>query len=342
MMTSATCVQIHKPHTDDQPLWDLILGYLPQRVLLLAHDLKLFPLLAQQPRSIAEICQSLNIESRPAFAMLSVLVSVGLVEEQAGNYSLTPLAEDYLLASSSTYVGGVLDSMIANDTVVFSFESLKRAVLTNSPQFQGFETFEQQMDLARLFTRSMHSHSMAAALAWPKAIDLSGYKQLLDIGGGSGTHSITAILKWSALKAIVLDLQPVCEVAKEFIAQYGLENRIQTHSSNMWEEQFPVADCHFYADIYHDWTPEKGRFLTQKSFDSLPSGGRLIIHEMLYNDSKFGPQTVANYNFTMLVTMQGQQYSGRELSTLLSEVGFVDVEVIPTTGYWSIVTGCKP
>jgi protein-L-isoaspartate O-methyltransferase len=349
-MSQATCVEmtpngvatLRKPRTEDGQLLDIILGHIPQRVLLLAYDLKLFPLLGEKPRSLSEICAALNIETRPAFAMLSVLVSIKLVEEREGDYSLTPLAEDYLLESSSTYFGGVLDSMIVSDSVVFSFKSLKQAVLTNSPQFKAFEVFAQQADLARSFTHSMHSHSMAAALAWPAAIDLSGYKRLLDIGGGSGAHSIAAALKWSALQAIVLDLQSVCEVAQEFIARYGLENRIKTHSSDMWQDPFPAADIHFYADIYHDWPPENGWFLTQKSFESLPSGGRLIVHEMLYNDTKTDPLTVASYNFTMLVTMQGQQYSRRELSAMLAEVWFVDVEVIPTVGYWNIVTGSKP
>jgi hypothetical protein len=44
----------------------------------------------------------------------------------------------------------------------------------------------------------------------------------------------------------------------------------------------------------------------------------------------------------MLAWTEGEQYSGRELSTMLAEVGFIDVEVKPTWGYWSIVTGRKP
>ena len=38
----------------------------------------------------------------------------------------------------------------------------------------------------------------------------------------------------------------------------------------------------------------------------------------------------------------GQEYSGKELSDMLAEAGFVDIEVISTLGYWSIVTGRKP
>jgi hypothetical protein len=44
----------------------------------------------------------------------------------------------------------------------------------------------------------------------------------------------------------------------------------------------------------------------------------------------------------MLLWTEGQQYSGVELSAMLTEAGFTDIEVKPTFGYWSIVTGRKP
>jgi len=94
--------------------------------------------------------------------------------------------------------------------------------------------------------------------------------------------------------------------------------------------------------IYHDWPPEKCRFLTQKSFENLESAGRIIIHEMLYQDDKTGPFPVAAGNIGTLLWTEGQQYSGRELSALLTEAGFTDIEMKPTWGYWSIVTGRKP
>jgi hypothetical protein len=37
-----------------------------------------------------------------------------------------------------------------------------------------------------------------------------------------------------------------------------------------------------------------------------------------------------------------RQYSGRELSGMLEEAGFSDIEVTPTFGYYSTVIGRKP
>src|SRR5262249_61326274 len=113
----------------------------------------------------------------------------GLAEERDGCYSLTPVAEDYLLDESATYFGGYFDMMIQN-YAMYSFESLRRAVLTNTPQFYGgddvFASHRNRADRVRTYTRAMHSASMAAALAWPERVDLSGHRLMLHIGGGPG------------------------------------------------------------------------------------------------------------------------------------------------------------
>ncbi|MBI5444617.1 MAG: methyltransferase [Deltaproteobacteria bacterium] len=333
-----------RPRTDDRPIWDLLFGIYGYPAVLVAHDLKLFPLLGAKPRTLEEICEALRIHPRPAEALLTVCLALGLVQREGGRYTLTPIAEDYLLESSPTYFGGFLDSTISNYSL-WSFESLKKAVLTNAPQVYGgrdmFQSHEEEARLARSFTRAMHSASMGPALAWPELIDLSEHHTLLDVGGGSGAHAIGAALRWEHLDAIVLELPRVCEVAREFAAAYGLEARIRTVEADMWKDPFPPADLHFYSMIYHDWPPERCRFLSKKSYETLAPGGRIILHEMLLNDEKTGPFAVAAFNIDMLLWDRGQQYSGPELSLMLTEAGFSDIEVRSTFGYWSVVTGRK-
>lgn len=334
---------IRKPRADDRVLWDIIMGIYGYQAVLLAHDLKLFPLLAKKPLTLLEISDMLHISLRPAQALVSVCISLDLITSVNDRYSLTPLSEDYFLESSPTYFGSFLDVSIS--TMVLTFEKLKHAVLTNTSQvYEGEDIYaynEGQTERAGAFTSMMHSHSMAAALAWPDKLDLSRCRVMLDVGGGSGAHSIGAALKFPELRAVVLDLAPVCAVAEEFIAGSGLKERITVHAANMWSDPFPQADLHFYSDIFHDFTFEKCRFLTQKSFSSLLSGGRIIIHEMLYNKEKTGPFTVAGYNISMLLWTEGQQFSGSELSDMLQQAGFTDIAVIPTFGYWHVVTGRK-
>ena len=132
-MAQQNSVTIQKPRADERPLWDLLEAAIGTYGLLVAHNLKLFPFLAEQPRTLQEVCDALKIVSRPADALLTLCVSAGLLRVQDGRYSLTSLAEDYLLEGSSTYFGGFLDLLIAIDSSGgLSVEAFKKAVLTNS------------------------------------------------------------------------------------------------------------------------------------------------------------------------------------------------------------------
>jgi hypothetical protein len=312
--------QLVRPRTDDRPLWDVVFGVYAYPAIFAAHRLKLFPFLAGGPRKLDEICAGLGLKPRPAETMLAACASVGFLERRDEGFALTPLAEDYLLESSPTYFGGYWDLNIDNYEV-WAYAGIEKAILTNSPQVPGgeefFESFEAQAAMAQGFTRGMHSLSMGPGQAWPGAVDLSQHRVLLDIGGGSGAHSIGAVSTWPGLHAIVLDTAPVCEVAGEFVAQYGLGTTIETRAGDMWDDPFPAADVHFYSNIFHDWPPEKCRFLSEKSFASLPSGGRIVLHEMLYNDDKTGPFAAAGLSAVMLGWTTGTQYSGAELADML-------------------------
>ena len=165
---------------------------------------------------------------------------------------------------------------------------------------------------------------------------------MLDVGGGSGAHAIGALLRWPHLEGIVLDLPAVCVAAEDYIAEHGLSDRIRTCASDMWGDPFPAADLHFYSDVFHNWTPDECAALARKSFAHLPPEGCIILHEMLYDDDKRGPFTVAASSLAMVAWCSGQQYSGSELSTILRDAGFRDVRVTRTFGYWGIVVGRKP
>jgi hypothetical protein len=287
-MEAEAPVELRAPRTDDRAVRDVGFGFYGYPALLIGHRLGLFPLLDEKPRTLPQVGEALGIKPRPASAILTAAVALGFVRLRDGRYSLTTVAEDYLLERSPTYMGFLWDLTSDNKDVV-SFAGLEKAVLTDSAQVFGganlFESLEAQAERAKAFTRGMHGASMAPGLAWPEFADLSGHHLMLDIGGGSGAHSIGAVTRWSQLRAIVLDMQSVCDVADEFI----------------------------------------------------------IIHEVLYDDDMTGPFAAAAFSMVMLGwSVDGAQYSGQELSTMLTDAGFTDVDVKATFGYYSIVVARKP
>ena len=333
-----------KPRSDDRLICDLTDGVTGCFAVGVAHDVGIFRLLSEGPRAASELCAALGIAPRPLDALLLLCVSAGLLQRDDERYTLTPVAEDYLVETSPTYAGWLFE-LWSGDGDAFSFRQLRSAVTRNESWEPGRRPWidAHRADAARAaaFTRMMHGHSMAPALAWPEKIDLGDARCLLDVGGGSGAHAIGALQHWPQLQAIVLDLASVCVVAREYIAEYGMTQRITTVDGDMWMDDWPDADVHFFSDVFHNWTPAECATLARRSFERLPANGRILVHEMLVDDEKRGPFTVAASSLAMLAWCGGQQFSGSELTSLLRESGFDDVQVVPTFGYWSVVMGTK-
>ncbi|WP_433017812.1 methyltransferase [Kribbella sp. CA-294648] len=322
---------------DDKKLWDVVFGAFGYPAVLIAHKLRIFAMLADGPASLAELCRATQLERRPAQAILSVACSLGFLENRAGNYHLTPVATRYLTPGGPDYFGAYWDFMIENHKL-FTFETLEKAVLDDAPQGHTPEWRMRQPDS---FVAAMRSIG-ASASTWPELLDLTENRMLLDIGGGPATHAMAAVRKWPNLRATVFDLEYVTAIAQEDVERQGLSDRVQMRAGDMWTDPFPAADLHLYSYVFHTQPIEKCGFLARKSFASLPPGGRAIVHQVFYDADKTGPFAAAAFAVEMLSWNSGEQYSTSEISKVLAEAGFADLQLKATFGYCSMIIGTKP
>lgn len=146
-----------------------------------------------------------------------------------------------------------------------------------------------------------------------------------------------------SLRATVMEIAAVCAEADRYIAASGLTPRVRTEAVNMFMQAWPSGhDAHFLSNILHDWSDDTCRLLVKKSFEALPSGGRIVLHEMLMDDDGCGPLPAAAFSLLMLLGTRGRQYSLPELRGFLESAGFTGVETFTTGGgYYSLVVARK-
>jgi hypothetical protein len=72
----------------------------------------------------------------------------------------------------------------------------------------------------------------------------------------------------------------------------------------------------------------KDRALLRRSFETLPSGGAVVISELLVNDEKTGPAPAALMSLNMLIETEGRNYTPAEYSAWLEEAGFRQIETV--------------
>jgi acetylserotonin N-methyltransferase len=170
------------------------------------------------------------------------------------------------------------------------------------------------------------------------------FRSVLDVGGGSGIFAIELAKAWPQLKATVLEIASICAEADRYIAAAGMVGQVQTQPLNMFTQPWPQGhEAHFFSNIFHDWSDETCRMLARKSFEALPAGGRILLHEILMDDDGCGPLPAAAFSLLMLLGTRGRQYSLPELRQMLEAAGFVDIETARTGGgYYSLVSARRP
>ena len=311
--------------------------------VLVAYDLGFFKLLNDKTLSIHDIAKHLKISTRSVQALISCCCTMDLVVSEDGKtYGLSLSGKTFLTPEVKTFYGGVFDLLI-KQVKIMDFEVIKKSILTNAPQIDDQSDLFSSEGLGSTveFVRATHQKAVAPAFYWTNVLKLDGYNRFIDIGGGSGVHTIAACLNNPSLAGILCDRQPVINCAKDYVREFNLCDRVVLKELDMWNHPFPEGDIYFFGDIFHDWSKENCALLARECFCRLPKNGLIILHEMLFNTHKTGPLLSAAYNMKMMLWTKGQQFSFLELKEILQAEGFRDIKSFKGLGNWSIIIGKK-
>jgi len=163
-----------------------------------------------------------------------------------------------------------------------------------------------------------------------KAVDLSGRKRLLDLGGGPGTYAVHFCLENPGLSATIFDLPGTRPYAEKTVASFGLSHRIGFAAGDFLEDTLPGGfDVVWLSQILHGEGPEECARLVKRAAGSLIPGGLLLIHEFLLEDSMDRPLHPALFSLNMLVgTERGQSYAEGQVRAMMEAAGARDIRRI--------------
>ncbi|MEJ2087144.1 MAG: methyltransferase [Gammaproteobacteria bacterium] len=335
------------PAMDDRVIWDRWLSAHEFPAMTAADQTGIFSSLCAGAKTTEEIAAELGLIPRTLGVLLGYLAAMGLAERHEGRWQASAAARGWLDPDSGGYWGPLLGVFKRSHPL---HEQLLNVLTQENPAAapgSGVEEWEQgemEPGKAEGIAGFMNAHSISAARAvshQPLLRDVSG---LLDVGGGSGIFSIAAARAHPHLKATVLEIEAMCRACDAYIAASDIGDRVDTTTVNMFTEDLPSGyDAHFYSNVFHDWSEQTNALLARKSYDALPHGGRILLHEMLVNDDGCGPLTTLSFSILMLIGTRGRQYSLAELRRILEGAGFVNVGAVQTgSGYYSLVSASKP
>jgi acetylserotonin N-methyltransferase len=288
-----------------------------------------------------EVCAAFGFAARPADVLLTLCAANGLLERAEGRWRLTTVAREHLCSGSpwnlTPYFQSLHERPIARDFVEV-LRTGKPAGWSGDRSAGDWHRAMEGEAFARRFTAAMDCRGHYLAPAMAAALDLSGARRVLDIGGGSGIYACALCAAHPHVQAVVFDQAPVDRIARTLVAERGFAGRVEVSSGDMFTGLPDNCDAHLFSNVLHDWDEPEVRRLLGRSRTALPAGGLLIIHDAFINAAKDGPLHVAEYSALLMHSTQGKCYSTAEYAALLSEAGFAPGPYHPTVAGRGIMT----
>jgi acetylserotonin N-methyltransferase len=335
------------PTPNDCAIWDAWLSQFRLPILNVNLEAGTFAALGDEALSTDELAAKLGVNARALAMHLAALCADGFVEKRLGKWRATHQARTWLHPEATGYWGNFLNSIDRNEHLRGRLaESLKTGVRPEGtdPRPSGWEAGTMPQEVAEGIARFMHAHSQAPALGAAAQPVFGELKCLMDVGCGSGVYGIEIAKAHPGLEVVLMDLKEVAAEAAKYVERAGVAGRVSTAAVNMFTQEWPrEADGHFFSNVFHDWSDETNRDLARRSFEALPSGGRIFLNEILMDDDYTGPYPAAAFSLLMLIGTLGKQYSLAEFRDILESAGFTDVGAVRTGGgYYSLVSARKP
>lgn len=329
------------PRVDSVRLQNIAQAYGQSAALMAAVELGLFTAVSRGAGTIEEIARALDIHPINAERLVTMLTAMALLQRRQGRYANAADVERFLVEDSPRYAGAwMLFTKPGWNEWGRLAEHLEAKELSLLGPIEDF-TVED----ARAYHRATYSIGLGAGRRFCRQVDLSGRRRIIDIGGGSGAYCIAAAKTWPEIEAVVLDLPPVVEVARAFIAENGVAGRVTAEACDFTRDPFPAgADVAIMASNLPMYGPGTIALVIAKAFAALAPGGEMHLIGETLNDARTGPIGPAYWGLGQaVVETQGVAHSEADCVGYFRAAGFTQVGVAAfVEGSLARIHGRKP
>jgi len=157
------------------------------------------------------------------------------------------------------------------------------------------------------------------------ALDLSGVRRVLDLGGGPGTYAMAFARKGK--ETVLMDFPETLKIAKRLIRSTGLGRKISLLPGDFTRDDIGSGyDLVLISQIFHAYDDAACIAMLKKSHQALNPGGKVVVQEFLLDDTHTAPPWGALFAINMLVnTPGGRTYTLKEMTSWVRKAGFREI-----------------
>ncbi|MFD9893569.1 methyltransferase [Amycolatopsis sp. NPDC059027] len=312
------------------------------QALYVAAKLGIADLVADGPRTPAELAATTNTHSRSLHRILRAIASVGVFAEDAeGRYGQTPLSE-YL---RDDVPGSLRQAVIffGEDFTWRPYGRILETVRTGTPVFNRindvpdmFAYMGRNPESQRIFDAAMLALSGDSISDITERYDFSGAGKVVDVGGGRG-FLVSEILKANpATTAVLFDQQSVVDSA--VTGEFG--DRVTLVPGSFFETVPGGGDTYILKSVLHDWNDDQCAEILGKvraAIGDRPGARVLVIEAVVPRLNSWGFAKFMDVE--MMVNVGGVERTEAEWRALFTRAGFALDRIVEITPPNSILVG---
>jgi hypothetical protein len=319
-------------------LRELVFGAACAASVRAAARLRIADTLGDQPATVEELAAAIGTEERPLGRLLRALSAYGVFEELPdGRFQHTEMSR--MLREEAPNSLHYVALWCTEPWTWDAWPKLDEAVRSGRnvfPELYGKEFFEylheDAADSARVFDRAMTHSSRQSAQEVADTLDLTGVREVVDIGGGQG-HVLAALLeRHPGLRGSLLDLPKVVEHADpRLLAGGALADRARLLAGDCRRGVPVQADMYIIKNIL-EWDDESTRRTLANVVGAARPGAQVVVIENLVDDTPSLRFTTA-MDLLLLLNVGGQKHTQASMTSLMTQAGLDVREVTPVNPY---------
>lgn len=321
-------------------------GFMASKALFAGLHINVFTHLADGPKTCGEISKKSGVPENRVTTLMTALYSIGLVGWEKEKYSNSPGADAFLSQTSKYDFGDYLRYQI--DQQMYPFLQQLNEVLDGTLAPDAIDSYQHWMSdptQAALYSNAQHAGSLGPGRTIARMVDLSGARELLDVGGGTGAMTIRLLEANPDLSSTIIDFPNVSEIGWRFITEANLVDRVRYIPSNALTAEWPKQqDAILMSYLFSGIPGEEVPRLIQYAFDCMAPGGKLLVHDFMVEDDRSGPHLAALWQLQhMAFTPDAHSVTAGWVNAEMQKVGFVDIQDDQTIpGLTHLVHARKP
>jgi O-methyltransferase domain/Dimerisation domain len=210
---------------------DMVFGYMLSRTVYAVAKLGIADLLADGPKTSAELAQATGTHAPSLYQLLRALASRGIFEESAeGCFGLTPNAA---LLRSDIFGSLRAHAIMYGEEQFQAWDEILYCIRTGQPGFDiiygkgMYEYLAEHPDAAMTFNTAMGNSTVVLVEEIIRAYDFSGFSIIVDVAGNQG-QQLAAILRANpGSHGILFDQPYVVQGATQVLEQAGVLDRCE-------------------------------------------------------------------------------------------------------------------